>query len=37
MIIKQYENEYLQDVLHLHKTAMEKVGAYKGNDPGMMI
>lgn len=33
MIIKQYEFKYLQDVLLLHKTAMEKVGAYKGDGP----
>ena len=31
MIIKQYEFKYLQDVLILHKTAMEKIGAYKGD------
>ena len=33
MIIKQFEIKYLQDVLILHKTAMEKVGAYKGDGP----
>jgi hypothetical protein len=33
MILKQYENKYLQEVLHLHKTAMENVGAYKGDGP----
>lgn len=33
MIIKQYENIYLQAVLSLHKTAMEHVGAYKGDGP----
>jgi hypothetical protein len=33
MILKQYENKYLQEVLHLHKTAMENVGAYRGDRP----
>jgi ribosomal protein S18 acetylase RimI-like enzyme len=33
MIIQQFETKYLQDVLLLHKTAMEKVGAYKGDGP----
>lgn len=33
MIIKQYENKYLQEVLNLHKIAMEKVGAFKGDGP----
>jgi ribosomal protein S18 acetylase RimI-like enzyme len=33
MIIKQFELKYLHNVLLLHKTAMEKVGAYKGDGP----
>lgn len=31
MIIKQFELKYLQKVLLLHKTAMEKVGACNGD------
>jgi ribosomal protein S18 acetylase RimI-like enzyme len=33
MLIKQFEYKYLQDALHLHITAMKKVGAYKGDGP----
>jgi ribosomal protein S18 acetylase RimI-like enzyme len=33
MIIKQYENRYLQQVVSLHKAAMIHAGAYKGDGP----